>query len=237
VNIVNTIKKIVNPFKIDINKYPNADLRRRKKLLKHFRINKILDVGANIGQYAELTRKLGFNGEIISFEPLTIAYKQLALNALKDKKWQTHNFALGNKEEEVIINISKNLYSSSILDITPNHVDNASESNYIDKEEIQVKKLDELYNDLVCDDDIVFLKLDVQGFEKNVIEGAEKILHRIKGVQLEMSIIELYKGEVLFLEMINLLKKEGFRLYSLENGFYNNDTGQLLQVDGIFFRD
>lgn len=236
-NIVNTIKKIVNPFKIDINKYPNADLRRRKKLLKHFRINKILDVGANIGQYAELTRKLGFNGEIISFEPLTIAYKQLALNALKDKKWQTHNFALGNKEEEVIINISKNLYSSSILDITPNHVDNASESNYIDKEEIQVKKLDELYNDLVCDDDIVFLKLDVQGFEKNVIEGAEKILHRIKGVQLEMSIIELYKGEVLFLEMINLLKKEGFRLYSLENGFYNNDTGQLLQVDGIFFRD
>ncbi len=236
-NIVDTIKKIVNPFKIDINKYPNADLRRRKKLLKHFRINKILDVGANIGQYAELTRKLGFKGEIISFEPLTIAYKQLALNALKDKKWKTHNFALGNKEEEVIINISKNLYSSSILDITPNHVDNASESNYIDKEKVQVKKLDELYNDLVCDNDIVFLKLDVQGFEKNVIEGAEKILHRIKGIQLEMSIIELYKGEILFLEMIAFLKANGFKLYSLENGFYNDKTGQLLQVDGIFFRD
>lgn len=236
-SIINLIKKIINPFKIDIIKYPNSDLRRRKKLFKQFRINKILDVGANTGQYAKLIRKLGFDGEIISFEPLTKAYNQLVLNAIKDKKWKTYNLALGNKEEELELNISRNVYSSSILEITAKHINSAPESDYIDKERVKVKKLDILYDKLVAEGDIVFLKIDVQGFEKNVLEGAIKILPKLKGIQLEMSIIELYKGEMLFSEMVNFLEKQGFKLYSLENGFYNNNTGQLLQVDGIFFKE
>lgn len=235
-SIINLIKKIINPFKIDIIKYPNSDLSRRKKLFKQFRINKILDVGANTGQYAKLIRKLGFNGEIISFEPLTKAYNQLVLNAIKDKKWKTYNLALGNKEEELELNISRNVYSSSILEITAKHINSAPESDYIDKERVKVKKLDILYDKLVAEGDIVLLKIDVQGFEKNVLEGAIKILPKLKGIQLEMSIIELYKGEMLFSEMVNFLEKHGFKLYSLENGFYNNNTGQLLQVDGIFFK-
>jgi len=237
VKIVDFLKKIINLFKVDIIKYPNSDLRRRKKLMHNFKINKILDVGANTGQYASLTRKLGFKGEIVSFEPLLKAYQSLVLKSLKDKKWETYNFALGDKTEDAFINISKNVYSSSILEITQNHLQGAPESSYIEKEKIKVKELGDIYNDLVEDSDIVFLKIDVQGFEKNVIEGAHNILHKIKGIQLEMSIVELYKGEMLLFEMINFLGTYGFKLYSLENGFYNDNTGQLLQVDGIFFRE
>ena len=236
-NIIQAIRKIINPLKIDIIKYPNLDLRRRKNLMYNFKVNKILDVGANTGQYAETMRDLGYNGEIISFEPLTKAYKLLALKAAKDNKWSTYNFALGIKEEKVTINVSKNLFSSSILEIMPDHVDSEPESAYIDKQITQVKKLDELYDDLILENDVVFLKIDVQGFEKNVIKGAEKALAKIKGIQLEMSLTKLYEGEMLFAEMIEYLKRYDFKLFSLENGFYNNETGQLLQVDGIFFKN
>ena len=236
-NLIDLIKSLFNPFKIDIVKYPNIDLRRRIKLLNQYDINKILDVGANSGQYAKLIRNLGFKGEIISFEPLTKAYNKLELNVLKDDKWRAFNFALGSKDENVTINVSKNLYSSLILKITPVHIAGSPESEYIDQEIIIVKKLDDIYDNLVDEEDSVLLKIDVQGFEKNVLEGALNILSKVKGIQLEMSIIELYQGEMLYTEMISFLEKQGFNLYSLENGFFNNDTGRLLQVDGMFFRD
>jgi len=235
--IVDLIKKIVNLFKVDIIKYPNSDLRRRQKLLRNFNINKILDVGANVGQYAQLTRKLGYKGEIISFEPIQTIFKKLELKTIKDEKWKAYNIALGKKEEVRQLNISENTYSSSLLEITSNHLHSAPESIYVDKERIKVKKLQDIYDDLVEDGDVVFLKIDVQGFEKNVIDGAHNILHKIKGIQLEMSIVELYKGEMLFSDMINHLGAYGFKPYSLENGFYNDKTGQLLQVDGFFFRE
>ena len=78
------------------------------------------------------------------------------------------------------------------------------------------------------------VKIDTQGFEKNVIDGAIKNLNNIKIIQLEMSIIELYKGEMLFQQMTQYLEDRGFVLISLENGFSNSTTGELLQVDGIF---
>ena len=235
--IINIIKRIINPMNIDIVRYPNVDLRRRKNLFSHYRINKVLDVGANAGQYAQQIRKLGFDGKIISFEPIKSTFNELEIKASKDNNWSALNYGLGSKEEERILNVSKNSYSSSILEITSKHVESAPLSGYFKKEKININTIDNLYEDLVSNDDIVLLKIDVQGFESEVLEGAKESLSKIKGIQVEMSITELYKGEMLFMEMINFLKIKGFELKSLENGFYNDKTGQLFQLDGIFFRD
>jgi hypothetical protein len=62
------------------------------------------------------------------------------------------------------------------------------------------------------------IKIDTQGYEKNVIDGATESLNNIKIIQLEMSILPLYENEILFIEMINYLDKKGFQLFSLENG-------------------
>lgn len=235
--ITQFIKRIINPLRIDIVRYPSKDLRRRILLLHHFGITTILDVGANQGQYAKLSRTIGFKGTIFSFEPLTEAFSKLQKRAKKDKNWHTFNHALGDKKETVTINISNNLYSSSILDITTTHLDGAPESVYQAKEEIQVETLDAIFPTLQIPAEHCFLKIDVQGYEKNVLEGAKNTLQKIKGVQIEMSLQELYKGEMLFQEMIVYLEALGFKLYSLENGFHNKEMGQLLQADGIFFRD
>ena len=94
-------------------------------------------------------------------------------------------------------------------------MESAPESGYINKEEIEIKRLDSIFNSFSIGNDKVMLKIDTQGYEKSVIDGAAKILDKISLIQLEMSIIPLYEGEMLFMEMINYLDKKGFQLISL----------------------
>lgn len=235
--IVNLVNRSLIKMGAQLVRYPDYDLKRRMNLLNHFKVNKIFDVGANVGNYAIKIRKLGFEGEIISFEPLTKAYKTLEKNAVKDLKWKTVNIGLGSRDEDAYINIAKNIDSSSLLEMLPVHLNSAPQSSYIGKEKISVHKIDTIIDAYYNKGDRILLKIDTQGFEKEVLEGALKSLPKIIGIQLEMSIIPLYDGGILYIEMIEFLKSKGFNLFSFENGFSNSETGQLLQLDGIFFSD
>ena len=124
--------------------------------------------------------------------------------------------------------------SSSILNILPEHIKSAPTSEFVAKQNIKIKRLDSIFENFFEECDNVMLKIDTQGYEKNVILGAENILSKIKIIQLEMSIVPLYENEILFIEMINFLDSKGFELFSLENGFADTKTGKLLQLDGIF---
>ncbi len=218
------------------NNFGGYLLNNRIKLLKHNNIQTLLDVGGNTGQFAYYTRKAGYKNRIISFEPLTEAYALLQNFAKSDPHWDTVNAAIGDTDGEIEINVSENLQSSSILDMMPDHVKSAPESAYKGKEKVKIHRLDTIIDKYTSDLETTFLKIDTQGFEKNVLEGAEKSLQSLKGLQLELSMVELYKGETLFNDMLNLIIGRGFTVYSLEPGFYDHDTGQLLQVDAIFYR-
>ena len=233
------IQKIVNLTGYQIRKFPDPpdlDIQRRMMLIEHFEINKILDVGANQGQYASSIRKFGFQGEIISFEPMKEAFSLLQELARQDPGLTAVNYALGDTEAKTTINVAGNSISSSILEMLPAHIDAAPHSTYIDKEEITIKTLDSVFFDYCRPEDNIFLKMDTQGFEKNVLDGATETLEYIKGIQVEMSLVPLYRGGILFDEMKAYLKGKGFDLYSLENGFWHVGSGRLLCVDGIFFK-
>lgn len=225
------LKRILKYFGYQINKYHEED---KLKIINQFTINKLFDVGANVGQYSLYMRDIGFSKKIISFEPLKSAYQVLAEVASKDNNWIVNNYALGNENVESVINVSGNSYSSSILNMLPEHINRAPESKYIAKEKIEIKKLDSIFNNYYEEGDNVMLKIDTQGYEKNVILGAENVLDKIRILQLEMSVIGLYENEVSFIEMINFLDSKGFELFSLENGFSDSKTGRLLQLDGLF---
>ena len=207
-----------------------------RKILERFNIDHIIDIGANEGQYAQSMRKLGFKGIISSFEPITDVFKKLSENSTEDNKWKVFNLALGNSEEQLEINVSKNRVSSSLLEMLPEHVKQEPDSIFVSKEKISIKRLDTLWRELSFDSQNVLVKMDVQGYEKNVLDGASESLQRIKLIQLEMALIPLYKGELLLADMIRYMEGLGFKLYNLINGFNNFETGQLLQVDGIFIR-
>lgn len=234
--IVALVNDFLRKYGIEVKKYPSDDLLRRVKLLKYLTINRIFDVGANAGQYAATMRKLGFKEFMVSFEPVSDAFSMLKKRTLHDKKWSAVNTAIGDFDGEIFINIAANLQSSSILEMLPSHIKSAPDSVYLKKERIKIKKLDSIIDDYSQLNDNIFLKIDTQGYEKKVLEGAANSMGRIKGIQMEMSLAPLYKGEVLFFDMVEYMRGMGFRICSIESGFFDQGSGRLLQVDGIFIR-
>jgi FkbM family methyltransferase len=236
--LLRALKKILRNRGVDIVRYSPSShtLARRASLISLYDINLVLDVGGNIGQYGTQLRDIGYKGKIISFEPLRSAFNELKKTSQPDVLWKAINIALGNEDGKTLINISRNSQSSSICEMLMAHMETAPNSGVIGQEEITIQRLDSIIGDLGSKDANILLKIDTQGYEKNVLEGAEKSLHHIHTIQIEMSLVPLYKDEIPFLDMITLLCQKDYSLISLEPGFANPLTGQLLQVDGIFHR-
>ena len=131
-------------FKLQIGQ--NKDLKRRFKIIEYCGIDTLLDIGANTGQYSKKMREWGYDKKIIAFEPLNDAYAVLKKTADKDEKMSVYNYALGNENMKSVINISGNSYSSSILSILPSHVQSAPKSAYVAQQEIEIKKLDDIFS-------------------------------------------------------------------------------------------
>lgn len=202
-------------------------------LLSQFHIDCVLDVGANEGQFASEARELGYEGQIISFEPLPDAHSKLTKNAQHDKNWIIHErCALGETPGLTEINISKNSTSSSLLPIISTHTKTAPDSTYVSKAETEIQTLDQALAN--SDKSAFLLKIDTQGYESNVIQGASETLERTKVLQLELSLVELYKNQKLLKEMLTQIEDKGFEPWSFFPAFANRKTGQMLQLDGTF---
>ncbi|MGA1824850.1 MAG: FkbM family methyltransferase [bacterium] len=208
----------------------------QKELLERYNINIIFDIGANIGQYALELRDIGYKGKIVSFEPLSAAYTILHRKTMKDKKWVAINLAIGDVDSESEINVSENLQSSSLLEMLPSHKKSFPKSVYIGKEKIKIRKIDSILNQYCQKKDRLFIKMDAQGYEKLIIEGASHSIISILGIQLEMSFMPLYQNELTFWQMKSFLEKCGFTLMSVEPGVRDPKTGEMLQIEGIFYR-
>jgi FkbM family methyltransferase len=215
-----------------------STMQEEAQLVRFLALNKVdtvLDVGANIGQFASGIRQAGFDGHIVSFEPQSSAYTKLSAMAVNSHNWQiAPRCAVGAVRGTTEINLSQNSVSSSILDIDETHTSNAPGSSYNGRESVDVITLDE--SDAVPASGRIFLKVDTQGFELPVLQGAEKLLRRLAGVQLETSLTELYKGQATFSELIRFMEERGFTIWSINPGFNNRHTGQLLQADVTFAR-
>lgn len=236
-SIKNNLRRILRKVGFDICHFTPSQhpIARRKKIIEYNEIDTVIDIGANAGQFAQLLRgDIGYTNRILSFEPQSSAFELLKVNAEGDLRWQVFNYALGDTEEKREINIADNSYSSSFLDMLPFHSQSAPESKYNGRELVDIKTLDSLFDGLCKPTNNVYMKIDTQGFESKVLKGAEKSLAQIGTVQIEMSLVPLYEGEMLFNDMCILMAEKGYGLVGIENVFSDQVTGRLLQVDGIF---
>lgn len=207
---------------------------RSVRLIEQIGAQTVLDVGANIGQYAMSLRQCGYAGKIISFEPLPQEHAQLCAAASMDENWEVfERCAVGHVNDTINMNVSENSYSSSIRAMKEAHSDAAPDAVYKTAVQTPLRTLDSLEKNLALMDGSIFLKIDTQGYEKQVIQGAAQVLGRVTGIQLELSLCELYEGQALFEEMIDLLKKEGYIIWNIFPGFENKATGRLLQFDAL----
>ena len=206
--------------------------------LRKFKIDLVLDVGANQGQFASEIRGGGYTGKIVSFEPLSEAHGKLLQASAGDAMWDAYpRCALGDYCGEVEINIAGNSESSSILPMLESHRSAAPESAYQGKETVPIKTLDAIARPYLKEARSAFLKIDTQGFEWQVLDGARDTLPHIKGILVELSLVPLYDGQHLWRDVIDRLEAAGFTLWAFKPVFSDLSQGRTLQVDGIFYRN
>jgi FkbM family methyltransferase len=233
------LRKLVRSTGYDISKYSafnNAPVQLANSLA-HFGIDLVFDVGANTGQFGGELRDASFKGRIVSFEPLQHAFELLRERAAGDSLWQVHpRCAIGDFDGDVEINVAANSVSSSVLPMHETHVRIAAESAYVGKEKVAIHRLDSIAPKHVDGSRGYFLKIDTQGYEWNVLDGARETLRGAQGILCELSLVRLYEGQRLWLEMIERLASEGMSVWAIQKGFTDMDSGQSLQVDALFFR-
>ncbi|MEA5362328.1 FkbM family methyltransferase [Amycolatopsis sp., V23-08] len=226
------LKRTVNRFGLEVSRDPFA--RRLVRLCDALGVRSVVDVGANSGQYARLLRSAGYDGRILSCEPLAVPFGMLHAAATGDAAWDTVRTALGRETGRVTVHVAGNSYSSSVLDMLPAHVDAAPDSRCVGHEDVPMTTVDDLLGGEVTEP--VLLKMDVQGYEAEVLAGAEKTLPSLSIVQAELSLVPLYGAQPLMDEIVRHLDDRGFAVWSLEPGFRDARTGRMLQCDGIFVR-
>ena len=208
------------------------------KALNRFEVDLVLDVGANVGQFASELRSVGYKkGILVSFEPLSAAHTALSEAASSDPTWHVHpRSAIGDHDGEIVINIAGNSVSSSVLPMMESHSSAAEDSAYVGVESVPLRSLDSVAPAYLAKSRRPFLKIDTQGFEWQVLDGAVATLPKIHGILCELSLVPLYEGQRLWMDMIQRLESEGFTLWSIQKGFTDPRDGRTLQVDAIFFR-
>ncbi len=230
------VRALLRRFDVDLRRYSDTIRSRRADILEENGITLVLDAGANVGQYATSLRETGYAGRIVSFEPLQAAYAELEKRAASDDAWECRHMALGDSDGLAEINIAANSVSSSLLPMLPRHLKGEPASSYVGSQEVTRRRLDSLSSELVGDTDNVYLKLDVQGFEMQTLRGAAGTLEGVRATEVEMSVVPLYEGQALWHEVIAYLYSLGFELAWLERGFTDENSGRILQLDGIFVR-
>lgn len=144
--------------------------------------------------------------------------------------------AVGAEDGEVDIHVAGNSVSSSVLQMLNAHSAAAPGSGYVGIERVPMRRLDTIGFEFVRPDSVVFLKIDTQGYEREVLRGASELIRASVGCQLELSLVPLYESQALYAEMLNELQGLGFDLWSIVPAFVDPKSGRLLQVDATFFR-
>ncbi len=233
------VRKLANQLGIEITRFNSkgSDRARLSRFLLSRQVNLVFDVGANVGQYGKELRALGYGGRIVSFEPVESAHLRLKKVAARDANWVVApRTAIGSEEGVICINVCANSVFSSVFRGT--HLLGRMDANaqVAHEEQVPLVTLNSMAPQYIERDDVAFLKIDVQGFEYEVLHGADKILSSLCGVQLELSLLPLYQGEKPFRFMLDFMESKRFELHSLASVFADETTGREIQLDAIFVR-
>lgn len=227
------IRKLIRRAGFDVRRYHPTSDGVEAFLRSAASCGVILDVGANEGQFAQLVLSRGWTGQIESYEPIGAAHAVLRERASAYPNWTVApRMALGATPGTVELNISADSQSSSLLGMLPRQIRGAPAASYVGTETV---RLDTLANVAPVEGPLA-LKMDVQGYEQQVLEGARPILDRVAVIWSEMSLQPLYDGEPLYTELGTFMIDLGYTCVGIFPGHYDRANGEMLQVDGLFVR-
>lgn len=247
---MNRIKNFIVQLYIMVRHPKSIGLKRKGIKYEHyFEVNKkwiiesgiktVLDVGANIGDFAKLMREVLPEAKIYSFEPLPDCFDKLK-NALPgDSNFFPINIAAGSKPDVLKFYRSFHSPSSSFLQMEDAHKEafpQSKDGQSAEALDVKVDTLDNIFADKNPEQKIL-LKIDVQGFEGEVIDGAPKMLAAASIVIIEMSFVKLYKNLPLFHDIYSKMYSHGFKFRGNLAQMLHPVTGEVVQVDAIFIKE
>ena len=249
-------KSIANFLGYDIAKHgkqlrPESHLRFLLPLLG---IDLVIDVGANNGQYGEMLRDLGFEGWILSFEPLPDAFAELERRLARDDRWLGLPLALGDAEATAELNVSRNSVFSSLHAPNARGRDQFSPRiDVVDTIEVAVRRLDDVLPELLermrpgaggttasgrpdlspyrC-----LLKMDTQGHDAAVLDGGREAAAQSLALHSELSVAGIYEDLPDYLEMLGRYRALGFELTGIYPAERDRHTGHVVELDCIMAR-
>lgn len=194
-------------------------------------VGMVLDVGANEGQFARTALQAFPAAQIVCFEPLPAAQAALrALAAANPGRMQVEPFALGDSDGHVDFNVTAFSPSSSILPVEP---DGAVPIDVAETTRVPIRRLSDWASGRALAPDTI-IKLDVQGYEANVLRGGIDILKQIRIVIAETTFTPLYKGQTSLGELCAILEPLGFRYREAFGIVRDNESGAPLWQDSVF---
>lgn len=233
--LTDVAKSLALRLGVDVSRRKNTLGAARERAFLRAQIDTVIDVGANIGQFGAELRRVGYRGKIISFEPTQSAYARLVERVERDHLWEAHRSALGRVNGTIQIRESRNSVSSSILSVTNESINAREDTEQVSVSQVPIKRLDDVVTPTISAVDHLFVKIDTQGYELEVLQGMSGIIERVKAIECEVSMRSLYDGQPLYFEVAEHLYQQGFVTTWIQRGFKSREN-DMLQADAIFER-
>ena len=232
--ILGRIKKGLARLGIHVQRVNKTIESRRKRLFHELNIGSVADIGANVGQYAKALRADGFRGRIFSFEPNPGLHSILQDALPGDSLFQCFGCALGATEGTLSLYVSDQHAASSLR--KPSELLKGAFPGSETKNDatVPVRTFDSWYAEHQVQCENLFVKLDVQGFESEVLQGAERSLENVRALEMEISLVELYEGQVPMTKLLSEVIDRGFTPIWTEANAIDPRTGNMLQLDFLF---
>lgn len=245
--VLDTLRNRLRRLGFDIVRYPHpgslgAHLRQ---LLPRLGIDCVLDAGAHTGEYGRFLRHVvGYRGRIVSFEPQLASFEALQATSAGDPKWSAHRLALGDRDGEEELRITRGTVFSSFLSPSDYAHERFGEGVEVDHTEtVPVRKLDGVLEETCelagLEDEAsggIFLKIDVQGTERSVLRGARGCLPRLAALQIETALRPTYDGAPTLWQLLPELEQHCFRLTGLFPVSLDRGDLSLIEMDAVAVR-
>lgn len=202
-----------------------------------YRVNVVLDVGANKGQYARSLRRAGYRGHIVSFEPVPREFEELRRRAEADPKWSVHQLALGREDGSIEMNVVPGTLSSAL----PASDFGATRYAKLQDAQVQtvpVRRLAGILDEVLAGvpEPRPYLKLDTQGFDLEAFAGLGDRAADVVAMQSEVAFLQIYEGMPRMPESLAAFEAAGFEVAGLYPVTRERRTARVLEFDCLMVR-